>query len=365
MSLATLFGFSTASASEELPEIYPFGCHLKAFVDADVLSIYSRILTDTLERSEGLTDKEKLVLFDSCVASETPDGLITLVAKAMSEKSKLGLVYKPELDLVRKADAAEMAQLEADYKASNKSSIGVLINFSQYKRTDMVRLYSELEYTALASLYKSMNLSKAVQLKLKGLRSDVGLSDAAIAKAQAQTMACALKKGLDIMMDGEDTVETAKVDLEPTKEAIAFIAQKQSFYLCLPAQYITGEASKGMSDTGTGDTKAVDRGLANYFFSIIRPVFKALFNKELKYKAQDTSQFSTGLEALKTFEITSGELISQDNKRVLVNRLVGLPENEKGDPPEKVEPGVVDPNAPPPKPGAPPPAPGKPAPPAA
>ncbi len=102
-----------------------------------------------------------------------------------------------------------------------------------------------------------------------------------------------------------------------------------------------------MGDSGEGDAKAVERGLKNYFFSIVKPVLETIFGIKATFKSEDFRQISSSLEALKTFELTSDELISQDNKRIIINKLFGLPEDEKGDPPDPMAQQVVDPNKPP------------------
>jgi hypothetical protein len=313
----------------------------KDFVTIDVQNIFSRILTDVLERTQGIPEASEQLLWDNCVANESSDGLVTMLSKAMAGKHDLFLVYDKAVKLIRKADPKEESQIRKDYKDRGESVVGTYITFKNYTRSDMVRLYSALEYCAVAALSKSMNLSKAIQLKLSDLRSSVGLTDSADVKAQALKIAEGLQNGKDVMLDAKDTIETSAPDLTATKSAMEFIAQKRSFYLGLPATYITGESSKGLGDSGVGDAKAVERGLKNYYFSVIKPVSEALFGVKTTFKSEDFDGLSTSLEALKTFELTSDELISQDNKRVIINKLFGLPENEKGDEPKELAPPPV------------------------
>lgn len=345
--LGTLFGGGGFGPKDtELPDIFPFGCFEKDFVLADVVNVYMRILTDVFERTQGLSDDELPLLWDNCVASDSSEGLITLMAKAMYEKSELCLVFDKATKVLRKADSKEQVEIKADYKAKGDSKVGVLLTFTKYHRTDMVKIYSSLEYSTVAALAKSMNLSKAVQFKMSEMRASVALVDSDKAITQAKQIAEGLRKGKDVMLDAKDEIVTATPDLTATQSAMNFIDQKRSLYLGLPASYITGVAAKGLGDSGVGEAKAIERGLKNYFFSIVKPVCKAIWGKDVTFESEDFDALTSALEALKTFELTDGELISVDNKRRLINKLFGLPEDTKGDPPAKIEAPAVPPAVP-------------------
>lgn len=337
---AKIFG----NENEELPNLYPLAIQSEPFVEIDLQNIYSRILTDVLERTEGIKDEQIPLLWDNCVMSEAQLGLVSLVSKAMVRKEKLFLKYDASLKIIRKATQEEQGKIELAYKKGNTKE-GVYINFSEYKKSDMLKIYSALEYCVISSLNKQMNLSKAIQFKISDLRAGVSLVDKQAAKTQATEIAKGLSKGKDVSMDAKDAIETAKPDLTAASEAMDFIAQKQSFYLGLPATWITGVAPKGLGDSGEGDQKAVERGLKNYYYAIVRPIVEALFDVKLSFKSQDFTGITTALEVLKTFELTSERYISEENKQLFINTQFGFPEDAVGDPVE--EPAPTDPNAPP------------------
>lgn len=331
--MAGFFSFwGGGSKVERLPEIFPMSVKSGDFVTIDCETIYKRILTDVLERTDGLTDDEKVLLWDNCLGSEKQDGLVSLLAKAMVSQSELFLVYKPELKLIRKATGPEETQIRSDYKERGESSIGVYITFKNFKQSDMIKLYSALEYCGVNSFWKSMNLSKALQIKINELRSSTGLNDSADVKKQAVEIAQALSEGLDIYIDAKDILELLKPDLTATTSAMELIAQKRSFYLGLPASYIIGEGSKGIGDSGKGDQKKVEQGLRGYYFSIIKPTMEGIFKKKTTFKSEDFDQIMASMEVMKTFAITDDELVSQDNKRGILNKMLGLPADAKGDP---------------------------------
>lgn len=321
-SLARLFNFGVSGISDtQLPEIFQLQMERKDFVQTDVETIYSKILTDTVERVSGLTEDQESTLWDSCLKSDNSEGLITMLSKAMANKRDLFLVYEGALKLLRHATQAERQQIEADYKAQGDSSTGIYVSFRNYKKSDMVRLYSELEYCVIASLNKSMNISKAMQLKINDMRSGVALADQNVAIEQAKKLAQDLGDGRDIMLDAKDMIEVLSPDLSSTKASMEFINNKLSYYLGLPEAYISGVLSGGLGSTGEGDTKGVERGLKNYYFSIVKPVLEKLFGIKASYKSQDFRQITQGFEALKTFELTDDSLLSVEMKRKIINQL--------------------------------------------
>jgi hypothetical protein len=331
--LSQWFGFTRPTTpAAELPEIFPLPLLVDSFVRTDVVSLFSKILTDVIERTHGLSDEQISTLWDSCVKSNASDGLITLLSKAMTEKEDLFLVYEKPVNVIRVATSSEQEQIRADYSKQASSSVGVFISFKNFHRADMIKLYSALEYCTVASLYKSMNVSKATQLKFSDLRGSVALSDAAAAKEQAQSIATSLAAGRDIMLDAKDTIENATPDISSTEAAMKFLDHKRAFYLGLPAAYVNGEQTGGLSTTGEGDQKATERGLKNYFSAILKPVLDAIFGVKVTYKSQDFRQISGSMEVLKTFALIDEELVSLENKQKIVNQLLDLPENAKGDP---------------------------------
>lgn len=346
MSFSTWFSWATSSSSQELPELFPLGVEQKEFVDIDMKNIYAKIITDVLERTEGIPDQYTPSLWDNCLKSENSEGLVTMLSKAMVNKSDLFLVYDKAVKLLRKATNTEEVMIKKDYSEQGSSNVGVFVSFKNYRKSDMVRLYSVLEYCAITSLNKNMNLSKAIQFKMNDLRGSVALNDKSEIQAQVQSIVTSLSNGKDIYTDAKDIIETATPDLTATEKAMTFINERRSFYLGMPASYVTGEAPAGLGDSGEGDAKAVERGLKNYYFSIVKPVVEAVFDTKTSFKSEDFRMISTSLQALQTFELVSDELMSPENKLMVINKLFGFPKDTKG--------GQADEPPPPPEPPQPP-----------
>lgn len=310
--------------SAELPDIFPFPTSITDFVKMDVDTIFKRILTDVIERTHGLKDEHAKLLSDNCLATESRDGLVTMLATAMRSKSELFLVYDKALNLIQKADQAEQETIKREFKEGAKKPSGIYISFKNYTLADMMQIYSNFEYYAVSGLHKNMNLAKALQLKFDALRSSVGANDAAAIIEQAQAIATALSNGKSVAMDAKDIIEIATPSMDATTAVTNFIAQKRSFYLGLPASWITGLAPKGLGDTGEGDAKAVERGLKGYFSSIIKPVVEALFGTPVSFKSDDSYGLSTALEVVKTFDLISDEYLDAEQKKIITHRAFNL-----------------------------------------
>lgn len=320
---------TSGSTGAELPAIYSLSLKSEDFIRSDLLATYTKILTDVVERMHGLPKEKEPLLWDNCVQSEATVGLVTFLAEAMVSLNDLFLVYIPSVKVLRKADPSEQAQITADYKKSGESSKGIYISFKRYRRTEMLKIYSELEYCVLASLYKTVNISKAVQVKISELRKSVSLADADKAVAQGVEIADALRAGLDVMLDAGDTITTSTPEIGPTEKAIGFLDAKKSFILGLPIAYVTGLQTGGLGSTGEADMRAVERGLKQYFVSIIQPVVQKLFDCEVTFKSQDFRQITSALETLKTFELVSDDLLSLETKRQIMARLFEVDPDEE------------------------------------
>lgn len=318
------FGFATKQISiGGLPALFDLSVKIDSFTQNDITNLYKKILTDVIQRTYGLNQEQMRSVWDNCLKSEASKGLLSLLAEAMFGQTDLFLVYK--LKVIRKATEQERNQIEADYKNQNQSDVGVYVSFKDFTLTTMLKLYSCMEYSVLNSLNKKMNISNAIQFKMSDLRTSVGAVDKAQIEAQAKAICEAMGEGKNVLLDGKDGIETPVVEMETTKQSIAFLDGKRSFFTGLPIAYINGEQTTGIGSTGQADSKAIDRGLKYYFVSIIQPVCQALYGVEVTFKTEDTTSLDSALEAIKTFElIQSSTLLSAEEQRNIVRKLFNL-----------------------------------------
>jgi hypothetical protein len=328
VSILPAFFFKSNSelGDSELPEIFSLSLRAEAFTRSDILGTYLKILTDAMERTHGLSPGLQPLLWDNCVQSEASEGLITLLATAMTEMADLFLVYRS--GVIRRATRQEEDTIRNDYKDHGDSSAGFFLSFRGYRRTELLRIYSGLEHCVLSSLNKSLNLAKAIQIKIFDLRNSVGATDSAIAVEQGKSIAKALGRGSDIMVDVRDMIETAKVDTAPTEKAISFLDAKRAYILSMPMSYISGEQTAGIGSTGEADMRAVERGLKQYWSTVLRPALKGIFGVETKFKSQDFRQITAALEALKTFDVAGDDILPRKKKIEIVARMFDLDPKE-------------------------------------
>jgi hypothetical protein len=316
-------------ASNGIPALYSLRIDEQEFIKADVKATYRKILTSVLERTAGIPDKVVPLLWDNCVQSESSEGLITLLVTAMVDKADLFLVYDKPSNVLRKATSDEIQKIRKEYNETAESKTGVFISFKNYDRTDRLKIYSLLEFCILCSLNKTVNIAKAVQLKMDGMRSSVSLLDAGVAQAQGRSIATALRAGQDVMIDAKDDITTATPNIEPTEKAMEFLDAKRANALDLPISWINGEQTAGIGASGEADMRATEQGLKQYYFSIIKPVLLVLFECKTKFKSQDSRLLGTALEAAKTFELISDELISRTSKQDVLARLLDIDPKEE------------------------------------
>lgn len=344
MGMLELINFRrvTTGADNELPEIFSLGIPCEDFAKLNITYLYKKILTDCIVRTQGIPDNVRRALWDNCMASESDKGLISLLATAMTAKSELYLVWN--LNVLRKANAQEQIIIKADYAKMGKSSVGAYISFRNYELSDILLIYASLEHASLASLSSMMNLAKAIQFKMANMRKSVGAYDKDDVVKQCVAIATALKAGKAVAIDGEDEITTSQLDMEPTEKAVSFLDSKRAYYTGLPKSYITGEQTGGIGSSGENDTRAIQRGLEPYWESIIHPTLKAVFNIDTKFQLERFGQVDSALNALRTFELVSEDLISLENKREIVSDMFDIENDLKNQPKEEL-PEIVVPNA--------------------
>ena len=74
--------------------------------------------------------------------------------------------------------------------------------------------------------------------------------------------------------------------------------------------------------------RQIERGLKQYFVTIVRPALKALFGVDVTFKSQDFRSLSSALEALRTFDMVSDSFLPNEMKIKIVAQLFDLDEEE-------------------------------------
>lgn len=312
------------NSNNEIEALFPLSINCAHFIKNDILSTYQKILTDTVDRTFGVPKKAEQYLWDNVIEGDNHKGLITMLATAMTDKKDLYIVYKPGIEVIREATREEQETIKADYEKNGKSSTGVFVSFKHYRRTEMLKIWSEFEWCLLGGMNKQLHLSQAVQIKINEMRASVSLQDSQVAIAQGRGIADALRKGNEIMIDKNDEIAMLGVNMDASKSSMEFLATKKSWILSLPASYLSGEQTAGIGSTGENDSRAIEAGLKQYFLTIIKPVFDLLFTIDCKFKSRDFRNITSALEVLKTFDLVSDDNLSRESKQEIIARVFDL-----------------------------------------
>ncbi len=287
-------------------------------------NLYKKILQRCYSRSEGAKDAEKIQsLFDSSEKSGSPRGLISLLAKAMTDKAEIAIIY--EAGVVRLATSIEKEQIKKDYEDKAKSSLGILISFKDYCLTDLVKGYMSMIYDILSSMNTQVGLAKALQIKVAMLRSTVSVNGKDEPIAQAKAINEALTKGQSVLMDEKDKAEVLKLDSASVEAAFKFVCSLLASDLGVSLSFVTGELTTGMSVTGEADSNADEYGFQDYFNSIFKPSSDKLYGWSLVFISDDWRYTGTMLDKLIIVENSS--ILSDEQKRIYAERTIPISDN--------------------------------------
>ena len=316
-----IFGKSTETITKDLNAPFSLKITKENFAAIKTELLFKKILHRCYSRSEGAKDEAKIrSLFDSNENSSAPQGLISLLAYAMTKKQEIAIIL--ENQVVRLATSKEKEQIKQDYAESAKSKLGVLVNFQKYKLADLVEVNMAMIYDILASMNTQVGLAQALQIKVSSLRGTVAVAGKEEPIQQAKDINEALKKGQSVMMDKNDLVETLTLNSDSVKSAMALVYAQLAADLGVSLSFVSGELTTGMSATGEADANADEYGFQDFFNSIFKPVCDKLYDWKLRFMSDDWRYFNAMINSLIIVE-NSG-LLSEEQKQAFANRLMPM-----------------------------------------
>jgi len=331
MGLLESIGFNVGRSTTKVDvgEVFEFAISRNEYVKLDMISFYKMILTDVLSMTQGLDDDKSSMLVKSYLANEVKIDALTLIAESMYLRTELFLVFDSTV-VVRQATPEEQSRIRESYKDPTSPPVknAVYVNFKEYKVTELLKVYSSMEYTALSKLDKDLNFSKALQVGIKGMRANVSLSDSSIAFKQGKDIVDGLRKGHDIIKDSEDTLTSGVPVLDPILKTFETVDKKKSLKTRLPMSYITGELSPGgLTDTGDGDARALHRGLRLHYITLFKPIIENLFDIKTSFEEPVKNANDGATQLLQTFNLDESGYLSEDEKRVIIRRAFNIQES--------------------------------------
>lgn len=319
MSLKDIFHFQKNDAPTEyrlgLAFPFPYGDEKTKFAEIFVFELLRKILTDCYRHAADFPQDKKEALWDSAVSSQARRGLISLLARAMTDKAKAYLVF--DGGYVRKATEEEKREIDLSPAQKGRACL----DFTDYHRSTILLNLAYLVEQLLCNANASLNLSKSVLVKIAALRESVSNLNAKDAIRQAQDIKEGLEKGQGALLDAGDAVELPAFDTSPMEAALDVLYGLISMVSGMPRAYVSGEGTEGLNANGEGDELGVERGLEYYFNSVFVPACDQLLGAKLVFKTSAWRKFAQVANFLPVIE--ASELIPQETKTKLMKELFG------------------------------------------
>jgi hypothetical protein len=291
------------------------------FIKIKTENLFIKILHRCYSRSEGAIDPIKIAsLFDSKEKSGASEGLISLIAIAMAHKQEQAIIFNS--GIARIADFKEKEKIKKDYEDNGRSTDGVLINFENYKLTELIKSYYSMIYDALNSMNTQLGLAKALQIKINSLRATVSMAGKDEPVQQAKEINEALTNGKSVLLDKNDSVETLTINSESVEKAIFLVNCLIASEIGTSLSFVNGELTTGMSATGEADSNADEYGFQDFFNSIFKPICDKLYDWNLRFVSDDWRYFSAMIGNLIIVE--NSALLSEEQKKAFADRLMPI-----------------------------------------
>ena len=304
------------AVSLSFPLVY--GGRNAEFTSVFVFEFFHKILTDCFSMSGDFPPDKQKALWDSVVSTSAQQGLITLLAHGMLNRTgALYLVY--DGGFVRIANRTEEREIDAD--PSGKK--GIKVSFANFKKATLLLVLASLVESLLINANTGLKISQSVLLRIDQLRESIAQQDSENAVEQAKAIEQGLKQGTGAMLDGKDVVEIPKFDPEPMEVALDVLFGLMSMVSGLPKAYISGILTAGLNNTGEGDADAVERGLSYYFNSIFKPVCDGLLGTNLVFKTSRWRKFAEISNLLPVLEGVGEDLVPKEFKDKLIKEIFG------------------------------------------
>jgi hypothetical protein len=319
------FGKVNGSASG-ISAIWDMQLRSNIYTEIYLNAIFTRILSEVFYRSEPISDEFRRLLRTS-YAGSGQKGLIEYIVCAMVGQKDLVLKY--EAGILHEPNYGEKSKILDDVKKGTKLEQTLVLSFREYHKVTVLRQYLLHKYLLLCTQNKALNISTALQLKIDGLRSTVGMKDFKSEGGpydQAKEIVNALLDGRPAVLDSKDTLDLLAPDISPLKEVSSDLHSEMAFILGMPISWISGIQKGGLGDSGDADARAIERGLEPYFWESAYPSFESLFGVKLKFQTEDYRNIQPALEAMRTFQLDEGELLPKEIQQKILYQLLDIKE---------------------------------------
>ncbi len=296
----------------------------KNFVDYMVSDLYQSILTMCFDKiifpdaEQDFKDKITPSFYDNLSVEGINKGIIKNLAYGIVQNQKVFLVNASAGDniIVRQGTQEELQKYE---KEQGNIKNQIQMDFTKYNQSKALKLFYSMIYWIIRATNTNVKISNSVLVKIAKLRELVAKEDADEVIKQAKEINDAIKKGNSIIADKDDTMERLEINSQATKDALDVAFSLVSGLIKMPLSFVNGELTTGLTQTGDSDNLAIERGLKNYYYTILKPCTEKLFETKTRFSSDNTAKLKTLIGILPQLELST--LLTDEEKRAIIEDL--------------------------------------------
>ena len=296
----------------------------KDFVDYMISDLYQSILTMCFDKiifpesEKDFKDKITPSFYDNLSVEGINKGIIKNLAYGIVQNQKVFLVNASAGDniIIRQGTQEELQKYEKE-QGNIKNQIEM--DFTKYNQSKTLRLFYSMIYWIIRATNTNVKISNSVLVKIAKLRELVAKEDADDVIKQAKEINEAIKRGNSIIADKDDTMERLEINSQATKDALDIAFSLVSGLIKMPLSFVNGELTTGLTQTGDSDNLAIERGLKNYYYTILKPCIEKLFDTKTRFTSDNTAKLKTLIGILPQLELST--LLTDEEKRAIIEDL--------------------------------------------
>lgn len=293
------------------------------FVDYMVSDLYQSILTMCFDKiifpdEKDFKDKITPSFYDNLSVEGINKGIIKNLAYGIVQNQKVFLVKASAGDniIIRQGTQEELQKYE---KEQGNIKNQIQMDFTKYNQSKALKLFYSMIYWIIRATNTNVKISNSVLVKIAKLRELVAKEDADDVIKQAKEINDAIKRGNSIIADKDDTMERLEINSQATKDALDVAFSLVSGLIKMPLSFVNGELTTGLTQTGDSDNLAIERGLKNYYYTILKPCTEKLFDTKTRFTSDNTAKLKTLIGILPQLELST--LLTDDEKRAIIEDL--------------------------------------------
>lgn len=296
----------------------------KDFVDYMVSDLYQSIFTMCFDKiifpdaEKDFKDKITPSFYDNLSVEGINKGIIKNLAYGIVQNQTFFLVNASAGDniIIRQGTQEELQKYE---KEQGNIKNQIQMDFTKYNQSKVLKLFYSMIYWIIRATNTNVKISNSVLVKIARLRELVAKEDAEEVIKQAKEINDAIKKGNSIIADKDDTMERLEINSQAIKDALDVAFSLISGLIKMPLSFVNGELTTGLTQTGDSDNLAIERGLKNYYYTILKPCIEKLFETKTRFSSDNTTKLKTLIGILPQLELST--LLTDEEKRLIIEDL--------------------------------------------